>query len=99
MTLQIKIKLGRMCNLAINDGSSRAVTAFICVSFVCRKESTVTFERRDTRMQDENKPNVMPLADNDDGDFGADAQFLQCLWWEIDGYSNGTQIKVNLTYF
>jgi len=30
-------------------------------------------------MRDENKPNVMPLADNDDGDFGADAQFFQCL--------------------
>ena len=44
-------------------------------------------------MQDGNKPNVMPLADNDDGNFGADAQFLQCLWWEIDEYSNETQIK------
>ena len=39
MTLQIKIKLGGMCNLAIYDSSSGAVTAFICISFVCRKES------------------------------------------------------------
>jgi hypothetical protein len=38
VALKIKVKLGRMCHLAIDDRPSWAVTALISITFRLRKE-------------------------------------------------------------
>lgn len=38
VALKIKVKLGRMCHLAIDDRPSWTVTALITISFILREE-------------------------------------------------------------
>lgn len=92
VTLQKEVKFSRMGNVTVHDCSSWTISAFLVRVSLSHREKPdagvgwVGITRRENRQKYE--PNMVVLADHDNGNFGVNFEFLAGLWrafFNIDG--------------